>query len=276
MEDERTRQIVVQFLRACVAYAEDSIERKRARGDPEEVIAPWTTYVQFTKHSILEVENGSLDHWLTAMHDPAFRPVPSSDEASKIRHELEEVNVESSSVSQALRGTPIYLVGTTKDGVANVSAISSIMPVSLSPPLLAMSIGARKDGHARDTIRNAEHDSTVRIMRLPSNVMACADILAAAEPVEPERSEWDDMNDMPIVLAGEFVHPQATEVIDCVVEDILVLPGRSARLVLLKPTHIWRVPSMRMDAGPLVEGDHIRLRTQHVGETRWRNQDTDG
>ena len=92
----------------------------------------------------------------------------------------------------------------------------------------------------------------------------------------PERSEWDDMNDMPIVLAGEFVHPQATEVIDCVVEDILVLPGRSARLVLLKPTHIWRVPSMRMDVGPLVEGDHIRLRTQHVGETRWRNEDTDG
>ena len=276
MKDEQTRQTVAQFLRACVTYAEDSIERKRARGDSEEVITPWLTYAAFTRHSIIEVESGSLDHWLAAMHNPTFRPTPSSKDSVKGHDEIVEIMVGPASVSQALRSTPVYLVGTTHEEVANVSAITSIMPVSLSPPLLAMSIGCREGEHTRDTIRNAERGSTVRIMRLPSTLAACEDILTAAEPLPPEHSEWVEMKVEPRDLSGEAIHPHATDIIDCVVKEILALPQRSARLVLLEPTNIWGVPKMRDDPGPLVEGNSIRLRPSQAGEIQCRNDDMEG
>ena len=276
MEDEQTRLNIAQFLRACVSYAEDSIERKRARGEPEEVIRIWSSYAAFTRHSIIELETGSLDHWIKAMHDPNFRPSPSSNDSNIEHDEIVEVEVGPASVNQALRGTPVYLVGTTHDGVANVSAISSIMPVSLSPPLLAMSVGCRKDGHRRDTIRNAERGSTVRIMRLPSTLASCEDILTAAEPFGPEQSEWEKMTVEPADLSGESVHPHAIDIIDCVVKEILTLPERTAQLALLEPTHIWRSFGTNDDLGPLIEGDNIRLRPSHAYEVDWRKEDGEG
>ena len=210
------------------------------------------------------------------MHDPNFRPSPSSKDSGIDHDKVVERMVGPASVSQALRGTPVYLVGTTHDGVANVSAISSIMPISLSPPLLAMSIGYRDDGHIRDTIRNAERGSTVRIMRLPSTLASCEDILTAAEPFEPEHSEWNEMTVEPTDLSGEAVHPHATDIIDCVVKEILSLPERSARLALLEPTHIWQAPKMSDDPGPLIEGANIRLRPSHAGEIHWRRENGEG
>jgi|TARA_B100000959_G_scaffold285976_1_gene362700 hypothetical protein len=47
-----------------VRYANDSIERKRERGDDEGDIAKWLAYRDFTDHAIMEVSNGDLDSWL--------------------------------------------------------------------------------------------------------------------------------------------------------------------------------------------------------------------
>ena len=61
---EERRSLVLSFLRKCVTYADDSIRRKRDRGDSEEEIEKWETYRDFTEHAVMEVSNGELDEWL--------------------------------------------------------------------------------------------------------------------------------------------------------------------------------------------------------------------
>ena len=64
MDLEERRYLVTSFLRKCVTYADDSIKRKRDRGDSEEEILKWETYRDFTEHAVMEVSNGELDEWL--------------------------------------------------------------------------------------------------------------------------------------------------------------------------------------------------------------------
>tara|TARA_B000000609_G_scaffold155239_1_gene145968 strand:+ start:113 stop:316 length:204 start_codon:yes stop_codon:yes gene_type:complete len=64
MDLEERRSLVTSFLRKCVTYADDSIKRKRDRGDSEEEILKWETYRDFTEHAVMEVSNGELDEWL--------------------------------------------------------------------------------------------------------------------------------------------------------------------------------------------------------------------
>ena len=47
-----------------MTYADDSISRKRDRGDSEEEIEKWVIYRDFTEHAVMEVSNGELDEWL--------------------------------------------------------------------------------------------------------------------------------------------------------------------------------------------------------------------
>ena len=61
---EERRSLVTSFLRKCVTYANDSIKRKRDRGDSEEEIEKWENYRDFTEHAVIEVSNGELDEWL--------------------------------------------------------------------------------------------------------------------------------------------------------------------------------------------------------------------
>ena len=61
---EDRRSLVTSFLRKCVTYANDSIKRKRDRGDSEEEIEKWENYRDFTEHAVMEVSNGELDDWL--------------------------------------------------------------------------------------------------------------------------------------------------------------------------------------------------------------------
>ena len=61
---EDRRSLVTSFLRKCVTYANDSIKRKRDRGDSDEEIEKWENYRDFTEHAVMEVSNGELDEWL--------------------------------------------------------------------------------------------------------------------------------------------------------------------------------------------------------------------
>ena len=63
MSIEKRRNLVASFLRRCVKYANDSIDRKRDKGEEEEV-AKWVAYRDFTDHAVMEVSNGDLDSWL--------------------------------------------------------------------------------------------------------------------------------------------------------------------------------------------------------------------
>ena len=64
MSQDSRREIVERFLRRCVKYADESILRKRKRGDSEEEISKWVAYRDFTEHAIEEVASGDLDSWL--------------------------------------------------------------------------------------------------------------------------------------------------------------------------------------------------------------------
>tara|TARA_Y100001970_G_C13883548_1_gene675045 strand:+ start:337 stop:540 length:204 start_codon:yes stop_codon:yes gene_type:complete len=64
MSIEERRNLVVSFLRRCVRYANDSIDRKKERGEDEEEIFKWSAYRDFTDHAIMEVSRGDLDSWL--------------------------------------------------------------------------------------------------------------------------------------------------------------------------------------------------------------------
>ncbi|MBR41041.1 MAG: hypothetical protein CMA89_04050 [Euryarchaeota archaeon] len=64
MSIEERRNLVVSFLRRCVRYANDSIDRKKERGEDEEEISKWSAYRDFTDHAIMEVSRGDLDSWL--------------------------------------------------------------------------------------------------------------------------------------------------------------------------------------------------------------------
>tara|TARA_B100000959_G_scaffold281906_1_gene347131 strand:+ start:4018 stop:4218 length:201 start_codon:yes stop_codon:yes gene_type:complete len=64
MGKEDSRKLISRFLQRCVAYANESIERKRGRGEDESEIARWIAYRDFTEHAVIEVASGELDSWL--------------------------------------------------------------------------------------------------------------------------------------------------------------------------------------------------------------------
>ncbi len=64
MDVDERRRLVELFLQRCVIYADASIERKKQRGEDEDVIAQWQAYRDFTEHAVEEVASGDLDTWL--------------------------------------------------------------------------------------------------------------------------------------------------------------------------------------------------------------------
>ena len=64
MDVDERRRLVELFLRRCVIYSDASIERKKQRGEDEDVIAQWQAYRDFTEHAVEEVASGDLDTWL--------------------------------------------------------------------------------------------------------------------------------------------------------------------------------------------------------------------
>ena len=64
MDVEDRRALVANFLRRCVAYSNDSIRRKKGRGEETGGISKWEAYRDFTEHAVMEVLSGDLDSWL--------------------------------------------------------------------------------------------------------------------------------------------------------------------------------------------------------------------
>ena len=82
MEANQRRDLVERFLRRCVTYANESIRRKRKRGEDEETILKWTIYRDFTAHAAEEVAAGDLDSCLLytspSPRDATLSRMPSS------------------------------------------------------------------------------------------------------------------------------------------------------------------------------------------------------
>ncbi len=63
MVTELRKRAVEDFLKRCLAYAEETIGRKSESGDEPEVLAKWVAYRDYTLYALEEVEKGELDHW---------------------------------------------------------------------------------------------------------------------------------------------------------------------------------------------------------------------
>lgn len=67
---EDASAIVHAFLQNCVRWAEDkeiAVTQKKFNKSPSQKLAArllaWTTYRDFTLHTLQELEDGTLDHW---------------------------------------------------------------------------------------------------------------------------------------------------------------------------------------------------------------------
>ena len=60
------KEVVLDYLKRCNAYAEDSIARKNERDEFDQT-ASWKSYIEFNDHAIEEIKNGTLDHWFTPL-----------------------------------------------------------------------------------------------------------------------------------------------------------------------------------------------------------------
>jgi hypothetical protein len=84
-ENEEIKHNIIQFLKLCINYTNDSLERKSKRLDdltPEDLenatqeIEKWKNYKEFTEYTIKELSNGELDEWINRLNDPEFKPGP--------------------------------------------------------------------------------------------------------------------------------------------------------------------------------------------------------
>tara|TARA_B100001750_G_C15381623_1_gene532738 strand:+ start:201 stop:398 length:198 start_codon:yes stop_codon:yes gene_type:complete len=63
MDQEQRKEIVKDFLRRCIEYADDTIARKTESGDDPDGLAKWVAYRDYTAYAIKEIDNGDLNDW---------------------------------------------------------------------------------------------------------------------------------------------------------------------------------------------------------------------
>ena len=125
------KQVVLDYLTRCNAYAMDSIARKTERGEKEQT-ASWESYIQFNDHAIEEIKNGTLDNWFTPL------PTKSMEGARRIDVDELEHAQRAGWLSGLLSPRPLVIASTQdKEGNKNLAPYTSVMAVSTGPPLLA-------------------------------------------------------------------------------------------------------------------------------------------
>ena len=123
---------IIKFLDRCVAYANNSIERKRERGENETEIKRWEAYRDFTAYASDEVSRGDLDDWF----DGNQKKFDLNSDIDSL--EVDKMNHQERArwLSAIISPRPLILVSTiSKDGVPDLAPMSSISVVSKYSPL---------------------------------------------------------------------------------------------------------------------------------------------
>ena len=187
--DEDEKEHVLRFLRRCVSYADESIERKIERGESDDVIAQWKAYREFTAYAASEVQRGDLNDWFGTMED-----IPNLDLSEDI-HLLDPSTFNhkerSAWLGAIVAPRPLCLVSTiSKDGTRNIAPMSSISVVSNSPPLIGMSLSKNREGRIRDTLQNLIETKRATLSMLPPQMDIVRWIESSAQPLPSNQSEW--------------------------------------------------------------------------------------
>ena len=215
---------VCDFLARCIEYAEDSIARKKNRGESEQVIGEWETYREYTAHALKEVRSGVLDEW--------FDAEPSTQDLQEIAFDSLDHSSRSAWLSGLISPRPLVMISTRNgDGIENIAPYTSVSIVSNSPPLLAISMSVDRSGNPRDTFSNLINQGECELQILSASRSAAEQARIAAAPLEG--SEWQALELEPPI------HPLAAAVISCKLAKVVDLPnGAVAKLVILEVTGI--------------------------------------
>jgi flavin reductase (DIM6/NTAB) family NADH-FMN oxidoreductase RutF len=213
-------EAVREFLARCIEYADDSIVRKRNRGESEQVIGEWQTYREFTAHALEEVESGKLDEW--------FDAEPSTQDLEKIAFDTLDHSHRAAWLSGLISPRPMVMISTRDaDGNENIAPYTSVSIISNSPPLLAISMSVDRAGNPRDTFTNLVNQGDCELQILSASRSAAEHVKISAAPLE--ESEWLALKLEPPI------HPLAAAVISCRLAKVVDLPkGAVAKLVILE------------------------------------------
>lgn len=168
--------------------------------------------------------------------------MPSFDPAAMRARELYALMI------GAIVPRPIAFVSTlSADGVANCAPFSYFMGVSSQPPILAISVGVRRDGRPKDTAANIRATGEF-VVNVVDVALAQACVQASAE-VEPEVDEF--------LLAG--LEKQPSE---------LVRPPRIAASPVQMECRLERCLEIGAAPQHLILGEVLRF---HVAERVWKD-----
>ncbi len=236
-----SKEIVCDFLKRCVLYADSSINRKRERDEDVEEIKRWLAYRDFTAYALSEVERGELDDWFKTDGEDErkqanFLGLPMTGEIRNIDIDYLEHADRASWLSTLIAPRPLMLLATTsEEGVENLCPVSSASLLSNHPPLIGVSLSQNREGRPRDTLVNLRNESKVTVMILPGTWDAALLVDRTATPLAPDVSEWDGLG---TAINSENGwpprHSLAVATLECEVAEIVPLPDAVANLAILR------------------------------------------
>lgn len=125
---------------------------------------------------------------------------------------------------------PIALVATVSaEGVANLAPFSYFTGISSTPPVLAISVGPKRGGHRKDTIRNVEATREL-VVNVVSEDLARPMVLTSAD-WPAERSEFEVAGLTP--APSDLVRPPR------VAESPLAMECRLLQTIPVGPDPTW-------------------------------------
>jgi flavin reductase (DIM6/NTAB) family NADH-FMN oxidoreductase RutF len=229
LTDERTT--IATFLKKCNAYAEASIERKRERGELED-ISRWESYIEFNQHALEEIANGTLDRWFESNdeHQPPM-----------VRLSVEDMEHVERSIwlNGILSPRPVVVAGTLgEDDVRNFAPLSSVMQVSTSPPYLIASLSIHKDKRPRDTLQNLRSTGTVFLNVMPPTPRGAAIVDETATPL-PFGEDEGALLEMNTVEGQPLLLDESVAAVEASFVEEHGLPDAVATLVVLRVDAVW-------------------------------------
>lgn len=236
---------IIKFLDRCVAYANDSIKRKRERGESETEINRWEVYRDFTAYASDEVSRGDLDDWFDENEEKFdLHSDINSLEVDKMNHQER-----ARWLSAIISPRPLILVSTiSKDGIPNLAPMSSVSVVSNTPPLLGMSLSSNREGRPRDTLLNLKETGKATLAILPVNSKSFEMVNMTRKPIPRSESEWggiEGLSDIPEMVTAP---KDAIAAIETTLVECYKLPMDAiAEWVVLKVDSIIKPSSMNID-----------------------------
>ncbi len=224
------KDVVIRFLNQCNSYAQNSIQRKKERGDENEIRA-WESYIKFNQHAIDEITDGTLDDWF---HYPI-----QHGELSAVDFEGMEHQEKSKWLTALLSPRPISIIATKQaDEKFNLSTISSCMHVSTSPPYILASFSKHRDGEMRDTLLHLRQHGKATLNFFQGHPDVLNMIETAARPLNFGHAEAELLH--PQSIPNQIgVLPGAIGAIEVEFVQEYDMPDAVAKLALLKVVRVW-------------------------------------